>query len=45
MQVREHSTGEISQVHDFETVATWINGIWKKKDLEIRAIRQSLCRD
>jgi 1-acyl-sn-glycerol-3-phosphate acyltransferase len=45
VRVREHSTGEISQVHDFETVATWINGIWKKKDLEIRAIRQDLGRD
>jgi 1-acyl-sn-glycerol-3-phosphate acyltransferase len=45
VRVREHSTGEISQVHDFETVATWINGIWEKKDLEIRAIRQDLGRD
>jgi 1-acyl-sn-glycerol-3-phosphate acyltransferase len=42
--MKEHSKDEISPVHDFETVATWINGIWEKKDLEIGVIRQELKR-
>jgi 1-acyl-sn-glycerol-3-phosphate acyltransferase len=45
IKVKEHSPDEISPARDFETVATWIDGIWKEKDLKIRAARQELGMD
>jgi len=45
VRVKEHSTDEISQVNDYESVATWISGVWGKKDLEIGALRRGLGRD
>ncbi len=42
VEVKEYTQEKIPQANDFQSVARWINAIWKKKDSEVALIRQVL---
>jgi len=45
VKVTVYSAEKMPPVLDYESVTTWINRVWGKKDLEIGALRQSLGRE
>jgi 1-acyl-sn-glycerol-3-phosphate acyltransferase len=42
VSINEHATSEIAQINDIKAISTWINSVWREKDMKIKAIQQCL---
>jgi 1-acyl-sn-glycerol-3-phosphate acyltransferase len=42
VKIREYKTERLPKERDFDSMATWINDVWKNKDVEMDRIRQDL---